>query len=173
VLDTIERTTSYLKYRQPPLLMLNAGKAKGGRSFADVSATAGAPFQLPLAARGAAFGDIDNDGDTDAVVAQTDGAALVLRNGGTKNHWLGLSLVGTKSHRSGAGARVAVTDALGRTQIFDASTAGSYLSSNDPRLLVGLGAATAVKSVEVRWPSGRTQKIDNPPTDKYTTISEP
>jgi hypothetical protein len=153
--------------------MLNAGRAKNAHSFVDVSATAGPPFRLPLAARGAAFGDLDNDGDTDAVLSQTDGPALVLRNAGTRNHWLGLSLVGTKSHRSGAGARVAVTDARGQTQIFDAGGAGSYLSSNDPRLLVGLGASASVKSVEVRWPSGRRQTVSDPAVDRYLTIKEP
>jgi hypothetical protein len=101
VLDTIEQTTTYLKYRQTPLLMLNVGTTKAGASFADVSATAGAPFQLPLAARGAAVGDLDNDGDEDIVVAQTDGPALVLRNnGGTRNHWIGLALGALRVRRA-------------------------------------------------------------------------
>ncbi|HYY42218.1 MAG TPA: VCBS repeat-containing protein, partial [Pyrinomonadaceae bacterium] len=101
VLDTIEQTTSYLKYRQTPLLLRNTGK-----NFVNVSRAAGAPFSVPLAARGAAFGDIDNDGDTDVLLAQTDGPALVLRNSGAKNHWLGLSLAGAGNNRQGLGARV-------------------------------------------------------------------
>jgi len=66
-----------------------------------------------------------------------------------------------------------VTDATGRKQIFDVSSAGSYLSSNDPRLIVGLGAATGVQAVEIHWPSGRTQRLSNPPIDRYETIREP
>jgi len=173
VLDTIEQTTSYLKYRQTPLLMLNRAGAKGGATFIDVSATAGAPFRAPLAARGAAFGDIDNDGDTDVVLAQTDGPALLLRNNGTKNRWLGLALTGTRSSRSAFDARVVVTDSDGRRQTFDVTNAGSYLSSHDPRLLVGLGSAAAVKSIEIRWPSGQRQTISSPQLDRYMAVKEP
>ncbi|HVG31275.1 MAG TPA: CRTAC1 family protein [Pyrinomonadaceae bacterium] len=175
VLDTIEQTTSYLKYRQTPLLMLGVGTPKTGASFADVSATAGAPFQLPLAARGAAVGDLDNDGDEDIVVVQTDGPALVLRNNGgvTRNHWLGLALTGSRSSRSAFGARVVVTDAGGRRQTFDVSSAGSYLSSHDPRLLVGLGSATGARSVEIQWPNGQKQTISNPQIDRYLSVKEP
>jgi hypothetical protein len=173
VLDTIEQTTSYLKYRQTPLLMLNRPAAKGGAAFADVSATAGAPFRLALAARGAAFGDIDNDGDTDIALAQTDGPAVLLRNNGTKNHWLGLALTGTRSARQALGARVVVTDSDGRRQVSETTSAGSYLSSHDPRLLVGLGAASGVKSIEIRWPSGRRQTITNPQIDGYLAVKEP
>ena len=174
VLDTIEQTTSYLKYRQTPLLMMNAGPSKaGGASFVDVSANAGAPFRAPLAARGAALGDVDDDGDTDIVLAQTNGPAVLLRNGGTRNHWLGLSLTGTRSNRSAFGARVVVTDSDGRRQTFDVSSAGSYLSSHDSRVLAGIGAAAGVRSVEVRWPSGQRQTIQNPPVDRYLAVREP
>jgi len=167
VLDTIDKTSSHLKYRQPPLLMRNTGKA-----FVNISATAGAAFNTPLAARGAAVGDLNNDGQLDAVVAVLDAAPVILRNNGTANHWLGISLLGSKSNRNGIGARVTVTSVTGQKQIFDASTAGSYLSSNDPRIVVGLGSAKAVKSVEVRWPSGRVQVITNPAIDRYLKISE-
>ena len=155
VLDTIEKTTAYLKYKQPPLLMRNTGKG-----FVNVSATAGTAFKSSVAARGAAFGDLNNDGQVDAVIAVNDDAPLILRNNGTRNHWLGISL-------SGFGARVIVTSSSGQKQYFDATNAGSYLSSNDPRIVVGLGAARAVRSIEVRWPSGRVQTIANPPIDRY------
>ncbi|MDT7690210.1 MAG: enediyne biosynthesis protein [Acidobacteriota bacterium] len=164
VLDTIEKTTGFLAYKQTPLLLRNTGKV-----FVNVSDSAG--LKLPLAARGAAFGDIDNDGDTDVVLAQTDGAGLVLRNSGAKNHWLGLSLVGAKGNRQGLGARVVVTDSAGARQVFDVTATGSYLSTNDPRLLVGLGAKTA-RTIEVHWPGGTTQTIDNPQVDRYMTINE-
>src|SRR5205807_251980 len=137
VLDTIEKSTGYLKYKQTPLLMRNMGKG-----FVDVSATAGPAFNLPIVARGAAFGDLNNDGQVDVVVGVLDGSPLILRNNGTKNHWLGIRLVGSKSNRDGSGARVVVTDTNDRRQIFDVSSAGSYLSSSDSQIIAGLGAAT-------------------------------
>jgi hypothetical protein len=165
VLDTIEKTTGFIAYRQMPLLLRNTGKV-----FVNVSAAAG--LTRPLAARGAAFGDIDNDGDTDVVIAQTDGAALVLRNSGAKNHWLGLALAGAKGNRLGLGARVVVTDSGGGRQVFDVTAAGSYLSSNDTRLIVGLGSKSGVRTVEVRWPGGRSQTINSPAVDTYHTVRE-
>lgn len=168
VLDTIEKTTVYLKYKQPPLLMRNTGKG-----FVNVSATAGVAFSNSIAARGAAFGDLNNDGQVEVAIGVLDGPPLILRNSGTKNHWLGLSLSGSKSNRDGIGARVTVTETGGKKQIFDATNAGSYLSSSDPRIVVGLGTATAVRSIEVRWPSGRTQTLANPEIDRYILIKEP
>ncbi|HWF87287.1 MAG TPA: CRTAC1 family protein [Pyrinomonadaceae bacterium] len=168
VLDTVEKSTAYLKYKQPLLLMTNTGKG-----FVNVSATAGAAFSTPIAARGAALGDLNNDGQLDAVVSVLDDAPVILKNAGTPHHWLGIELIGTKSNRNGIGARVTVTDATGKKQIFDAGTAGSYLSSNDPRIVVGLGNAKAVRSVEVRWPSGRVQTIPTPAIDQYMRITEP
>jgi hypothetical protein len=171
VLDTIEKTNPYLKYKQTPLLMLNTGKG-----FVNVSDTAGPAFRNALAGRGSAFGDLNNDGLTDVVIATLDGAPVVLRNDGTKtgakNHWLGLSLVGSKSNRNGIGARIAVTDSAGKRQVFDASTSGSYLASNDPRIVVGLGAASSVRKVEVSWPSGIVQVVTEPQLDRYLVITE-
>src|SRR5438270_3012902 len=112
VLDTIEKTTSYLKYKQTPLLMRNTGKG-----FVNVSATAGEPFTKPIAARGAAFGDLNNDGQTDIVIGVVGGSPVILRNNGTHNHWLGISLIGTKSNRNGLGARITLTDGNGRQQV--------------------------------------------------------
>jgi enediyne biosynthesis protein E4 len=167
VLDTIERSTSYLKYKQPPLLMRNTGQ-----SFVNISSTAGAPFNIPITARGAAFGDLNNDGQVDIVINILNDSALILRNEGTKNNWIGLYLVGSKSNREGIGSRVVVTDGNGRKQIFDVSTSGSYLSANDPRIIVGIGAASSIKTIEVRWPSGGVQTITNPPLRRYLTIDE-
>jgi hypothetical protein len=98
---------------------------------------------------------------------------VLLRNGGTKNHWIGLALAGTRSARSALGARVVLTDADGRRQMFEVTSAGSYLSSHDPRVLAGLGAAAAVKSVDIRWPSGQRQTILNPQIDRYLSVKEP
>jgi len=150
--------------------MLNTGKG-----FVNVSATAGPVFSSSLIGRGAAFGDLNNDGQIDVVIASLDGPPVLLRNDGpskgTKNHWLGLSLVGSKSNRDGIGARITVTDSTGRKQIFDANTSGSYLSANDPRIIVGLGTAS-VRKVEVSWPSGNVQTILEPQLDRYLVINE-
>ena len=168
VLDTIEKTNPYLRYKQTPLLMRNIGKG-----FVNVSTSAGPAFANPLAARGAAFGDLNNDGQVDVVIAMVEGPSLVLRNNGTKNHWLGLSLVGSKSNRDAVGARVAITDGAGKKQIFDVNTSGSYLSANDPRIIVGLGTTATVRKVEVSWPSGNQQTINEPQIDRYLVLTEP
>ena len=168
VLDTIEKTNPYLTFKQTPLLMLNTGKG-----FVNVSASAGAVFNNPLAGRGAAFGDLNNDGQTDAVIAVLNGGTVVLQNKGTQNHWLGVALGGSKSNRDGIGARITITDTNGRNQIFDVSGSGSYLSSNDRRVVAGLGPSSGVRKVEVRWPSGTVQTITDPKIDRYLLVTEP
>jgi len=151
--------------------MLNTGKG-----FVNVSATAGPVFSSSLIGRGAAFGDLNNDGQIDVVIASLAGPPVLLRNDGpskgTKNHWLGLSLDGSKSNRDGIGARITVTDSAGRKQIFDANTSGSYLSANDPRIIVGLGTPASVRKVEVSWPSGKRQIITEPALDRYLIVNE-
>ncbi len=167
VLDTIEKTNSLLKYKQSPLLMRNTEKG-----FQNVSLAAGDVFKTDFAARGMVAGDLDNDGDTDIVISQTNGAPVVLRNNGTKNHWIGLDLRGAKSAANGEGAKVVVTDAGGKKQFFNQSNSGSYLSANDSRILVGLGNAAAVKRIEIRWTSGKIQTLDNPAIDRYHSLNE-
>ncbi len=167
VLDTIEKTSSFLKYKQPPLLMRNAGK-----EFQNISFASGDVFQKDFSARGMVCGDLDNDGDTDIVIAQTDGTPITLKNNGTKNNWIGLSLKGKQSAANGEGSRIIVTDENGHKQIFDASNSGSYLSANDARILVGLGDSVKVKSIEICWPSGKTQIIDYPNINSYLLVNE-
>ena len=167
VLDTIEKTTSYLKYKQPLLLMRNTGKG-----FLNVSATAGATFAVPLAARGAAFGDLNNDGQVDAVIQELNGPPVILRSNGTKNHWLGITLTGSQSNRQGLGARVTVVDGNDQKQIFDVSTAGSYLSASDARVIAGVGSTSQIRRVDVTWPSAKRQTINNPGIDRYVSINE-
>jgi hypothetical protein len=167
VSDVIEKTTDFLKYKQPSLLMRNAGK-----EFQNVSLAAGEIFKIDLAARGMASGDLDNDGDTDVIIAQTNAAPVILKNNGTKNHWLGIDLRGEKSAPGGEGARLTVTDANGRKQIFDASNSGSYLAANDSRILIGLGSVDAVRRVEIRWTSGKIQALENPSVDRYHLVKE-
>ncbi len=167
VLDTIEKTTTFLKYKQTPLLMRNTPKG-----FQNISFAAGEAFQQDFSARGMAVGDLDNDGDIDIVISQTDGTPLILRNDGTKNHWLGIDLRGTKSAPNGEGSRIIVTNANNKKQIFDVSNAGSYISANDLRTVVGLGEVASVRTIEVRWTSGKIQIIENPKIDQYLTIKE-
>jgi hypothetical protein len=167
VLDTIEKTTTFLKYKQTPLLMRNTPKG-----FQNISFAAGKAFQQDLSARGMAVGDLDNDGTIDIVISQTDGTPFILRNDGTKNHWLGIDLRGTKSAPNGEGSRVIITDANNKKQTFDVSSAGSYISANDSRIIVGLGEVSSVKSIEIRWTSGKVQLIENPKIDQYLMIKE-
>jgi hypothetical protein len=167
VMDTIEKTAPNLRYQQPPLLLRN----QAGR-FVRVSP--GEVFSRDWAGRGAAFGDLDNDGDTDIVVGNVGQPAVVLRNErGHQGQWLGLRLAGKRSNRDGIGCRVKVVTEGGRDQHFEVQTAAGYLSASDKRLLVGLGAAVAAKRVEVRWPSGAVQTLENVPARQWLTVAEP
>ncbi len=129
----------------------------------------------PVMARGAAFGDYDNDGWADVLVANLDGPALLLRNEGgrrrPRRHWIGLELVGRRSNRDGLGARVALR-AGGVTQVAEARTAGGVFSSNDPRLRFRLDAASRVEEVLVEWPSGRKDRLTDLRADRYVRIEE-
>jgi enediyne biosynthesis protein E4 len=122
--------------------------------------------------RGAAFGGIDNDGDTDIIVGNNNGATRVLLNAiGSRNHWLGLKLVTAKrSGRDMLGARVAVLRDAQPTLWRRARADGSYASANDSRVLVGLGASTVVPRVRVLWPDGRVEEWSQVPIDRYTTL---
>ena len=166
VMDTIEKTAPNLKYFQPPLLLRNVA----GRFF---NVDAGPAFQSVWAGRGAAFGDLDNDGYLDIVVANVGQKAYILRNaGGDKNHWIGIQAVGRKSNRDGIGCRVKVVSASGLVQHYTINTAGGYLSASDKRLSVGLGADHSAKLVEVRWPGGAVQKFDNVKSGQFIKAIE-
>ena len=155
---------------QPNQLFHNNGK--GG--FIEVIDQAGTAFKQSEVGRGAAFGDIDNDGDTDILVANNSGPArLLLNQVGNKNHWLGLRLVDNKSGRDLLGAVVQIIFARDKTLWRRVRTDGSYLSANDPRVLVGLGSATSVESMRVRWPDGSVEEWKgSPPVDRYTTLKQ-
>jgi hypothetical protein len=167
VMDTIEKTSPNLKYLQPPLLLRN----QSGR-FARV--TPGEAFAKDWAGRGAAFGDLDNDGDTDVVVSNVGQPAFVLRNdGGNQGSWLAIRTDGRASNRDGIGCRVKVVSASGTTQHFTVSTAVGYLSASDKRLLVGLGGDSTAKMVEIQWPSGLVQTFADVKAGQTLVATEP
>jgi enediyne biosynthesis protein E4 len=167
VMDTIEKTSPNLRYMEPPLLLRNSSG-----HFSRV--LAGDVFQQNWAGRGAAFGDIDNDGDIDVIVSNLGQKAYVLRNdGGDHNNWIGIQPVGTKSNRDGIGARIKIVSASGLTQYFTVNTAVGYLSASDKRVLAGLGKDSTAKVIEIRWPSGVVQKFENVKGRQYLKAVEP
>jgi hypothetical protein len=151
---------------QPDQLFRKDGQ--GG--FVEVVDGVGPEFQLLEVGRGAAFGDVDNDGDTDVLVSNNNGPArLFLNQLGNRNHWLGLRLIG-KSGRDMLGAQVEIAVAKNHVLRRRVRTDGSYLSANDPRVLVGLGPVTRVQTVRVRWPDGTSEEFKDVVVDKYTTL---
>ena len=145
----------------------------GNGQFEDVSDQAGAIFELSEVSRGAAFGDVDNDGDMDVLVTNAAGPVRLLINQvGANNHWIGLRLAGSDPPRDMVGARVVLTRPNGSTLSRRARADGSYASANDPRVLVGLGSSPEVSSVQVTWPSGLTEEWRVVEIDRYTTLTE-
>ena len=143
-----------------------------GERFEDVTGRAGAPFARSAVSRGAAFGDVDNDGDTDVLVANAAGRAeLLINQVGQRRGWLGLRLVGAAAPRDAVGARVAVTGSDGVTRRRRARADGSYASAHDPRVLIGLGdEAAEALAVRVTWPDGRTETWPAAPVGRYSTL---
>jgi len=151
---------------QPDQLFRNTGKG----AFSEVLNELAPEFQLSEVGRGVAFGDVDNDGDTDLLVTNNNGPArLFLNQVGNRNHWLGLRLAGNGG-RDMLGAQVEIVVSKDNILRRRVRSDGSYLSANDPRVLVGLGAATRIESARVRWPDGTVEEIKEPLVDKYTTV---
>jgi hypothetical protein len=158
VLDNVEQIDPSLHYWELPMLAMNHN---GRFERADSGGTA------PVAGRGAAFGDLNNDGSQDVVMSSLGDRPQIFMNRGGKQHWLVISLRGTRSNRDGFGARVRVN---GQTRF--ATAAGSYLCSSDKRLHFGLGSAEKAK-VEIAWPSGAQQTINDVPADQFLDVREP
>ena len=200
-IEALRRKSDPFPLHQRKLLFRNPGRDQSGIGrFEDVTARGGSAFELSEVGRGAAFGDIDNDGDVDVVAANNNGNPRLLINElGSRNHWIGLRLVGAGQGVVGAsenvvsgfpgapklgtseggsrtrdmlGARVGFVRADGTTLWRRARSDGSYASANDPRVLVGLGQSTVPPRVRVVWPGGTTEEWASVEVDRYTTLTE-
>jgi len=173
VYPQVDSLVAGAKYRERKLVFLNQRDG----TFADVSNSVGPAVTIPQPSRGAAFGDLDNDGRIDVVVENIDGSPMVLHNitllndGTSSNHWITIQLVGTRSNRLALGAKVRVV-AGSLSEIDEVRSGGSYLSQNDLRVHFGLGSADKVDRVEVRWPSGGTQVLQNLACDRFYIVKE-
>ena len=168
VMDNIELTQPDVHYLEPLSLMRNT---KAG--FVDVSAESGPDFLVPRAARGAAVGDLDNDGFLDLAINCNEQPAVILRNRGGGNHWLTIDLVGSENNRDGIGARVRVAAESTGEQFQFVSAAGSYLSAGDRRAHFGLGTSTKATLVEITWPAGEVQRLEDVTADQILEVVEP
>jgi enediyne biosynthesis protein E4 len=167
--DRIETRTAQVKYKEPILLFhQEAGK------LLNVSAQAGPAFTKSYAARGLSAGDFNNDGLIDILIGTNGGRPLLLRNvSPAGNQWLGLKLEGVNCNRDAIGAKIRWS-AGGAVRSRLKNNGGSYLSSHDPREVLGVGNAARIEWVEITWPkpSGRVQRIENPPLNRYLTVRE-
>jgi len=179
--NAIERVQPRVRYAEPPHLFRNLTNGK----FTETTASAGAAFAAPRVARGAAYGDINNDGALDILVATNAGPPALFRNTGTTNHSLRIKLVGTKSNRDGIGAKVLVS--LQRSwnpspgvlvaagidsEMKTLSSGGSYLSSSELVLTFGMGANWATRQIDIEWPSGHKDRLGNVAADQIITVKE-
>ena len=169
VYPQMDNASASTTYTQRILLFHNERNG----TFAEVAASCGDALMLRRVSRGAAFGDIDNDGDVDVVINNLDGAPVVLRNdGGNSNNWINIKTVGSKKNRDALGALVKVT-ADNLVQLREVYSGGSYISQNDTRLHFGLGKKNRIDSIEIRWPSGgKTEVFRDVAVNQFLVIEE-
>jgi hypothetical protein len=168
VWPAVGRTSGQAGYRQRKQLFRNGGKKR----FRDVTDQVGGDLLIRKSSRGAAFGDYDNDGDVDVLVVEMNDRPTLLRNETVSgHHWVTIRLRGTESNRDGIGARLQI-DVGGRSQTVEVRSGGSYLSHNDLRAHVGLGDAARVDRLEIRWPSGTADVVDDLPIDRFYVATE-
>jgi hypothetical protein len=166
--EEIGRVQPRIQFREPPLLFHNVGKGR----FEDVSKDVGADFAQPMVARGAAYADFDHDGDLDLLVTTNNGGARLFRNdGGNRNHWLCMRLVGTRSTRDALGAVVRVTSASG-AQTRTVRSGSSYCSQSDLALTFGIGQDPQVTAVDIQWPSGARDHLAGLAPNRFLTVQE-
>ena len=168
MLDNIHLYHVDTAYEEPKLMYRNMG----GGTFVKYSENLGPDFMRPTAARGAAIGDFDNDGDLDIAVSNRGDYPQLLRNdGGNRNHWLEIFLIGTRSNRDGVGASLKLM-AGGLVRVEQRKGGMSYMSAHDPRVHFGLGSTTKVDTLEIRWPNGAVTKLENLAADQTVTVQE-
>jgi len=168
--EEIGRVQPKVQYKQPPLLFRNTGKGK----FEDVSKQAGTEFQRPIVARGAAYADIDHDGDLDVLITTNHGPAYLFRNDrpAAGNQWVTVRLTGTKANRSALGAVVRVESASTGKQWQTVHSGSSYCSQSDLALTFGLGKDATAATIEVEWPGGTKQRLTNVKAGQILNITE-
>ena len=169
VADDINTVQPKITYAQPAHLFRNAGK----RRFEEVTAKSGTALQQRVVARGAAYADIDNDGDLDLLVTTNNGPARLLRNdGGNRSKMLRMKLIGSTSNRDAIGTKVKITAADGSILRGMVKTGSSYCSQSELTLTFGLGSAAAVKAIEVTWPNGKVETLSGADASQTITVQE-
>ncbi|MYE91661.1 CRTAC1 family protein, partial [Candidatus Poribacteria bacterium] len=164
----INALQSKVTYAQPPHLFHNIGDGK----FEEVTPKVGSDLQKPIVGRGAAYGDIDNDGDWDVLVNTSNAAARLYRNDGrNRNHWIKLKLIGTKSNRSGIGAKITVQSNSG-TQTRTLKSGASYCSQSELTTIFGVGNDPQINSITVKWDSGNTDQLVDVKPNQSLTITQ-
>jgi hypothetical protein len=168
MLDNISLYHTEVAYKEPMLMFRNLGQGH----FEKVSDSLGPDFIRPIAGRGLATADYDNDGDIDIVTNNRGDFPSLLRNdGGNANHWLTVALIGTKSNRDGTGASLRLMSE-GFVHVEQAKGGGSYMSASDPRIHFGLGKRTRIESLEITWPSGQIDRLMDVPVDRVIAVKE-
>ena len=166
--NEINAVQSEVTYAQVPHLFHNLGKGK----FEEVVSKVGADMQKPVVGRGAAYGDIDNDGDWDILVTTSNGPAHLYRNdGGNQNHWIKLKLIGTKSNRNGIGTKITIKSSSG-TQTRTIKSGGSYCSQSELSAIFGVGSDSQIEAIDVQWPSGTVDRLVNVKPNQLIIVKE-